>query len=50
MNYRRLCLDLSDNTDQPITGSYLVNLDSLFHDHSLENSERVAKQMVFAFV
>ncbi len=50
MNYQWLCLNLSDNTDQPITGSYLVNLDSLFHDHSLENSERVAEQMVFAFV
>ncbi len=50
MNYRRLRPDHWDNTYQPITGSYLVDLDTLFHGHSLGNSERVAEQMVFAFV
>jgi len=50
MNYRRLHPDHWDNTYQPITGSYLVDLDTLFHGHSLGNSERVAEQMVFAFV
>jgi len=50
MNYRRLRPDHWDNTYQPITGSYLVDLNTLFHGHSLENSERVAEQMFFAFV
>jgi hypothetical protein len=50
MNYRRLCPDFSDDTDQPITGSYLVDLDTLFHGHSLGNSGRVAEQIVFAFI
>lgn len=50
MNYRRLRPDFSDDTDQPITGSYLVDLDTLFHGHSLGNSGRVAEQMVFTFI
>ena len=50
MNYRRLRPDFSDDTDQPITGSYLVDLDTLFHGHPLGNSGRVAEQMVFAFI
>jgi hypothetical protein len=50
MNYRRLLPDLSDHFDQPINGSYLADLDTLFHGHSLGNSGRVAEQMVFALV
>jgi len=50
MNYRRLCPDRLDNIHHPITDSYLDDLDTLFHGHSLGNSERVAEQMVFAFV
>jgi hypothetical protein len=50
VNYRRLLSDLSDNSDQPIKGSYLAGLDALLNGHSLENSGRVGDQMVFALV
>jgi hypothetical protein len=50
MNYRRLLPDVSDHSDQPIRGSYLADLDALFHGHSLGNSGRVAEQTVFALI
>ncbi len=49
-NYRRLLPDLLDHLDEPINGSYLADLDALFHGYSLGNSGRVAEQMVFALV
>ncbi|KAL8696372.1 MAG: hypothetical protein Q9201_007693 [Fulgogasparrea decipioides] len=50
IKYRRLRPDPSDDMDQPITSSYLVDLDTLFRGHSLGNSGRVVEQMVFAFI
>jgi hypothetical protein len=50
MNYRRLLPDLSDDSDQPIAGSYLADLDALLVDHSLGNSGKVGEQMVFALI
>lgn len=50
MIYLRICPDLLDDTDKPITGSYLFDLDTLFGGSSLGNSGRVAEQMVFALV
>lgn len=50
MNYRRLLSDLSDNSDQPIKGSYLAGLDAILNGHSLENNGRVGEKMVFALV
>ena len=43
----RLVPDFLDHLDQPITGSYLTDLDALFHDHTLGNSGRVAEKMAF---
>ena len=50
MIYRRLLPDISDCSDQPIKGSYLADLDALFHGEPLGNSGRVAEQMVFALL
>jgi len=50
MTYRRLLPDFSDDSDQPIEGSYIADLDALLHGHSLGNSGRVAERMVFALV
>ncbi len=50
MNYRRLLPDDLDCSDQPIKGSYLADLDALFHGQPLGNSGRVAEQMVFALL
>lgn len=50
MNYRRLLLDFSNDFDQSLKDNYLVDLDALLNDHSLENSETVWKQMIFALI
>ena len=42
--------DVLKDTDVPITGSYLVDLDALFRGNSLANSRRAAEQMLFALV
>ncbi len=45
------CLsDISDHVDQLIKSSYLTDLDAHFDDHTLENSEKVVKQMFFVFL
>jgi hypothetical protein len=48
MNYRRLYSDSSDLSEQPITGSYIADLDALLGGAQLGNSGRVAESMVFA--
>lgn len=48
MNYRRLYPDSSDHSEQPITGSYIADLDALLGGAQLGNSGRVAERMVFA--
>lgn len=50
MNYRRLLPDFSDDSDQPIKGSYLADLDALLNGHSLGNSGTVWEQMAFALI
>jgi len=50
MNYRRLLPDFLDDSDQPIKGSYLADLDALLNGHSLGNSGTVWEQMAFALV
>jgi hypothetical protein len=50
MSYRRLLPDLSDNSDRPIRGSYLADLDALLDGYSLGNSGIVAERMVFSLV
>ncbi len=50
MSYRRLFPDRLDHSDQPITGSYLADLDALFDGYSLGNSGNVWEQMVFALI
>jgi len=50
MNYRRLLPDSSDDSDHPIKGSYLADLDALLSGHSLGNSGTVWEQMAFAMV
>lgn len=48
LTYRRLCPDFSDDSEQPVTGSYVADLDSLLRGDHLGNSGRVAERMVFA--
>lgn len=48
MSYRRFYPDSSDGSDQPITGSYITDLDALLRGRSLGNSGTVAERMVFA--
>ena len=50
MSYRRLVPDVSDHADMPIQGSYLADLDALFHDDNLGNSGKVAERMILALV
>ncbi|KAL9025485.1 MAG: hypothetical protein Q9180_007660 [Flavoplaca navasiana] len=50
MNYRRLLPDLADQSDQPIKGSYLADLNALLRGDSLGNSRRVLEEMVFVLV
>jgi hypothetical protein len=50
MSYRRLLLDLSDDSDRPIKGSYLADLDALLDGHSLGNSGIVGERMLFSLV
>ena len=50
MNYRRLVPDILDYFDQPISDSYLADLDAQFRGCLLGNSGRVAEQMVFALL
>jgi hypothetical protein len=50
MNDLRLLPDRLDHINQPINGSYLADLDALFHGEPLGNRGRVAEQMVFALV
>ena len=42
ISYRRVRADLLDDSDQPITSSYLVDLDIRLYGHALGNSGRVA--------
>lgn len=46
--YRRLNPDFSDNSKQPITGSYVADLDALLRGDRLGNSGGVSEPMVFA--
>ena len=50
MNYRRLFPDVLDCFDQPISGSFLADLDAHFRGCLLGNSGRVVEQMVFALL
>ena len=50
MNYRRLFPDVLDHCDQPISGSYLADLDAHLRGCLLGNSGRVAEQMIFALL
>lgn len=48
MSYRRLHPDSSDDSNQPITDSYITDLDALLCAIVLGNSGRVAERMVLA--
>jgi hypothetical protein len=50
MSYRRLLPDLSDDSDRPIRGSYLADLDALLNGCSLGNSGIIAQRMVFSLI
>lgn len=50
MNYRRLLPDELDNSEDPIHGSDLFDLDYHFKGHLLGNSGRLAERMVFALL
>jgi hypothetical protein len=50
MRYRRLLPDRSDDSDQPIRGSYLADLDALLNGQSLGNSGIVWERMVFSLL
>lgn len=50
MSYRRLLPDLSDDSDRPIRGSYLADLDALLNGHPLGNSGIVAERMIFSLI
>lgn len=50
LSYQRLLLDLFDNFDRPIRGNYLIDLNALLNDYSLENNEMIAKRMVFSLI
>jgi len=50
MQYRRLHPDLMDDCDQPISGSYVADLDAFLGGQSLGNSGKIAEQMIFALV
>ena len=48
MIFRRLAPDTFDSFDQPIAGSYLEDLNNLFHGRAPGNSGKVVEQMIFA--
>jgi hypothetical protein len=50
MSYRRLFPDRSDDSDQPIKGSYLADLDALLDGHLLGNSRTVWERMIFSLI
>ena len=50
MNYRRFFPDVLDHFDQPISGSFLADLDAHFRGCLLGNSGKVAEKMVFALL
>lgn len=50
MSYRRLFPDSSDDSDQPIKGSYLADLDALFGGHLLGNSGTVGERMILSLI
>jgi hypothetical protein len=50
LSYRRLLPDLSDDSDRPIRGSYLADLDALLDGHQLGNSGVVAERIVFSLI
>ena len=48
--YRRILPDRLDNTQQPIRGSFVADLDALLHGAALGNSGKVAERMAFALL
>jgi hypothetical protein len=50
MSYRRLLPDRLDDSDKPIKGSYLADLDGLLDGHLLGNSGTVGERMVFSLI
>lgn len=50
MSYRRLRPDLANDTDEPIMGSYLADLDALLSGSLLSNSGAVTERMVCALI
>jgi hypothetical protein len=50
MRYRRLLPDHSDDSDKPIKGSYLADLDALLNGQSLGNSGIVGERMIFSLL
>jgi hypothetical protein len=50
MRYQRLLPDRLDDSDQPIRGSYLGDLDALLNDQSLGNNGIVWERMTFSLL
>lgn len=50
MTYRRLYPDFLDDSEAPVTGSYIADLDALLRGDQLGNSGKVAERMVFTLV